>query len=77
MSAGWACEGAFVMNAEIACQAQCAGNFSKPRCPRCGSALLVAEQSAFNLNGGIHHDWTCDDCGEEFATSIRVLPPRA
>jgi hypothetical protein len=36
--------------------------------------LLVAEQSAFNLNGRIRHTWTCDDCGNEFVTSVRVLP---
>jgi DNA-directed RNA polymerase subunit M/transcription elongation factor TFIIS len=65
------------MDVEIACQASWAGNFGRPDCPRCGSVLLVAEQSAFNLNGGIRHDWACDDCGEEFATSIRVLPPQA
>jgi DNA-directed RNA polymerase subunit RPC12/RpoP len=66
------------MNAEIACQARRVENFGRrPCCPRCGSMLLVAEQSAFNLNGGIRHDWACDRCGEEFATSIRVLPPRA
>lgn len=65
------------MNAALAGQARRAESFSRPRCPRCGSPLLVAEQSAFNLNGGIRHDWACDDCGEEFATSIRVLPPQA
>lgn len=64
------------MNAEIACQAGRVENFSRPRCPRCGSLLFVAEQSAFNLAGGIRHDWACDDCGEEFATSISVLPLR-
>jgi DNA-directed RNA polymerase subunit RPC12/RpoP len=62
------------VDAEIACQARCVEDFARPRCPRCGSVVLVAEQSAFNLNGGIRHDWVCDDCGEEFATSIRVLP---
>ena len=49
----------------------------RPKCPRCGSMLLVAEQSAFNLNGRIRHTWSCDDCGNEFVTSIRVLPRRA
>jgi len=47
----------------------------RPKCPRCGSILLVAEQSAFNLDGRIRHAWACDDCGNEFVTSIR-LPPR-
>jgi DNA-directed RNA polymerase subunit RPC12/RpoP len=65
------------MNAEVACQAPGLDNFGRPCCPRCGSVLLVAEQSAFNLNGGIRHDWACDDCGKEFATAIKVLPLQA
>jgi hypothetical protein len=36
--------------------------------------VLVAERSAFNLTGRIRHNWACDQCGEEFATSISVLP---
>ncbi len=64
------------MNVQIACQAPRVENFGRPRCPRCGSVLFIAEQSAFNLNGRIRHHWACDDCGEEFATSISVSPPR-
>ena len=52
-------------------------DLSRPKCPRCGSALLVAEESRFNANtctamGRIDHDWSCDDCGNEFVTSIRL-----
>lgn len=65
------------MNADIARQARHLESLSRPCCPRCGAILLIAEQSAFNLSGGIRHDWACDDCGEEFATSVRVLPPQA
>jgi DNA-directed RNA polymerase subunit RPC12/RpoP len=43
-----------------------------PDCPRCGSRLLVAERSRFNLAGRIDHVWACDDCGTEFETSIEV-----
>ena len=46
----------------------------RPRCPRCGSVLLIAEESAFNLRGRIRHAWSCDDCAHEFVTSIRLLP---
>jgi predicted RNA-binding Zn-ribbon protein involved in translation (DUF1610 family) len=46
--------------------------FRRPDCPRCGNTLLVAEQSAFNLKGRICHAWSCDDCGHEFITSIRL-----
>jgi ribosomal protein S27AE len=48
----------------------------KPKCPRCGSMVLVAEHSAFNFDGRIRHTWSCDDCGNEFVTSIRALPRR-
>jgi transcription elongation factor Elf1 len=44
----------------------------RPDCPHCGSRLLVAEQSRFNLAGRINHFWACDVCGTEFETSIDV-----
>ncbi len=47
-------------------------DLSRPKCPRCGRVLLVAEESRFNLRGRIDHAWSCDDCGNEFATSIRL-----
>ena len=43
----------------------------RPNCPRCGSRLLVAEQSRFDHAGRINHFWACDDCGTEFETSSR------
>jgi DNA-directed RNA polymerase subunit RPC12/RpoP len=42
----------------------------RPDCPRCGSRLLLAEQSRFDFAGRIEHFWACDDCGTEFETSI-------
>ena len=62
------------MNVQTACQARSSEDLSRPKCPRCGSILLVAEQSAFNLKGRIRHTWSCDDCGCEFVTSIRLWP---
>jgi RNase P subunit RPR2 len=49
-------------------------DFGRPKCPRCGSVLLVAEESEFNLKGRIRHAWSCDDCGHEFVTSITLRP---
>jgi transposase-like protein len=46
--------------------------FGRPKCPRCGSVLLIAEISEFNLKGRIHHAWSCDDCAHEFVTSITL-----
>ncbi len=52
---------------------------TRPNCPRCGSVLLVAEESRFDANacnamGRIDHHWSCDDCGHAFVTSIRLFP---
>lgn len=49
-------------------------SLSRPNCPRCGNVQLVAESSRFDPRGRIEHDWACDDCGNEFGTSIRLWP---
>jgi RNase P subunit RPR2 len=49
-------------------------NFGRPNCPRCGSVLLIAEESEFDLKGRIRHAWSCDDCAHEFVTSITLRP---
>jgi hypothetical protein len=48
-------------------------SLGRPNCPRCGSILLMAEDSRFNIRGRIDHAWSCDDCGNAFVTSIRLL----
>jgi predicted RNA-binding Zn-ribbon protein involved in translation (DUF1610 family) len=53
-------------------QALATSNLSRPNCPECGNALLVAEESLFVMSGRIDHAWSCDDCGNEFVTSIRL-----
>jgi transposase-like protein len=68
------------MTVEFACSAQrpvqkpVTYDFGRPKCPRCGSVLLIAEESAFNLRGRIRHAWSCDDCAHEFVTSIILWP---
>jgi predicted RNA-binding Zn-ribbon protein involved in translation (DUF1610 family) len=47
-------------------------DLSRPKCPDCGSVLLVAEESRFYLRGRIDHAWSCDECGTAFVTSIRL-----
>jgi len=57
-----------------ACHAKNAArkSFARPKCPRCGSVLLIAEESEFDLKGRIRHLWSCDDCAHEFSTSITL-----
>ncbi|HXW39895.1 MAG TPA: hypothetical protein VEK75_01735 [Xanthobacteraceae bacterium] len=47
-------------------------NLRRPQCPRCGSVVMAAEQSRFDVKGRIVHIWSCDDCGKAFTTSIRL-----
>jgi hypothetical protein len=69
------------MIVQSACQASihvlATENLSRPNCPRCGSILLIAEESRFNAQGSIEqgridHDWSCDDCAHKFVTSVRL-----
>jgi RNase P subunit RPR2 len=46
----------------------------RPKCPRCGSVLHIAEESRFDVKGRIDRDWSCDNCGNKFVTSIGVWP---
>ncbi len=60
------------MIVQSVCFAPSAEELSRPKCPRCGGILLVAENSRFSAEGRIDHAWACDDCGNEFATSVRL-----
>jgi ribosomal protein S27AE len=62
------------MDIRTAFQVPSRADLSRPKCPSCGSVLLLAEHSAFMPKGRVRHAWSCDDCGHEFVTSIRVLP---
>jgi RNase P subunit RPR2 len=64
--------GEATMIVQSACAARSTEDFSRPNCPRCGSVLLIAEQSQFNARGHIDHVWSCDECGNEFSTSIKL-----
>ena len=49
-------------------------NFGRPRCPRCGKLLLIAERSEFHFTGWIRNSWRCDDCAHTFETAIALRP---
>ena len=62
------------MKVQTACYVPSSEKPSRPKCPRCGCILLIAEESRFSLGGRIDHSWSCDDCGMAFVTSIRLWP---
>lgn len=62
------------MTTQLACHVRetVLHDLGRPSCPRCGSILLIAEESEFNLKGQIRHAWACDACAHEFVTSIAL-----
>ena len=47
----------------------------RPACPRCGDTLLAAEASELVARGHIRNSWSCDSCGHDFVTAVRLSPP--
>lgn len=64
------------MNLQCACNTEAVATqkFGRPKCPRCGSMLLIAEELEFNVKGRIRNTWSCDGCAHEFVTSITLWP---
>jgi ribosomal protein S27AE len=58
-------------------QARACFRSQRPKCPDCGDVVLLADHARFNLAGRIDHVWSCDDCGNEFVTSISLARPLA
>ena len=44
--------------------------FEMAACPRCGERVLAPIAASYVVNNGIRHQWSCDDCGHEFETSV-------
>jgi transcription elongation factor Elf1 len=45
---------------------------SLPSCPHCGDTMLAPTHSEFLGGGRIRHYWSCDNCGEDMQTSVRL-----
>jgi transposase-like protein len=43
-----------------------------PRCPACGQFVVAVKASEFIDTGEIRHHWTCDDCGQDFSTTVTL-----
>lgn len=46
--------------------------FALPTCPKCHDDLCAAAASEFVSARQIRHQWSCDSCGHEFSTSVRL-----
>lgn len=46
--------------------------FACPTCPRCNDMLFAAAASEHVSDKHVRHVWSCDSCGHEFTTSVRL-----
>jgi ribosomal protein L37AE/L43A len=44
-----------------------------PSCPNCNDLLFAPAASEFVSKTRVRHIWSCDECGHEFSTSVRLL----
>jgi ribosomal protein L37AE/L43A len=43
-----------------------------PSCPNCDDLLFAPAASEFVSKSRVRHTWSCDACGHEFSTSVRL-----
>jgi ribosomal protein L37AE/L43A len=43
-----------------------------PSCPNCNDLLFAPAASEFVTENRVRHIWSCDACGHEFSTSVRL-----
>jgi transcription elongation factor Elf1 len=44
-----------------------------PSCPNCNDLLFAPAESGFVSKTRVRHVWSCDTCGHEFSTSVRLF----
>jgi ribosomal protein L37AE/L43A len=46
--------------------------FALPACPKCNDLLFAPAAAEFVSKSRVRHIWSCDTCGHEFTTSVRL-----
>ena len=52
--------------------ASVASRFALPACPKCNDLQLAPTASEFVSKGKVRHYWSCEACGHEFSTSVKL-----
>jgi len=47
-----------------------------PSCPKCNDLLFAPAASEFISKTQVRHAWSCDACGHQFTTSVRLFLDR-
>jgi uncharacterized protein with PIN domain len=51
--------------------------FGMQVCPHCDELVVAPEASEFVSEGNVRHFWSCDSCGHEFKTAVRLRTRQA
>jgi len=60
-------------HAETHCTSVASRRIALPSCPNCNDLVFAPAASEFVSNTRVRHIWSCETCGHEFATSVRLL----
>ena len=59
-------------HAETHCTTVASRRIALPSCPNCNDLLFAPAASEFVSKTRVRHIWSCDSCGYEFSTSVRL-----
>jgi hypothetical protein len=49
-----------------------AARLALPACPKCNDPQFAPAASEFVSKGKVRHFWSCEACGHEFSTSVKL-----
>ncbi|HLH90452.1 MAG TPA: hypothetical protein VKX28_18525 [Xanthobacteraceae bacterium] len=58
--------------AEAHVTASAARRLALPACPKCNDLQFAPAASEFVSKGKVRHFWSCEACGHEFSTSVKL-----
>ena len=66
-------EDSMVGQSETHCTTVVPRRIALPNCPNCNDFVFAPAASVFVSKTRVRHIWSCEACGHEFSTSVRLL----
>ena len=60
-------------HAETHCTTVASRRIALPSCPNCNDLVFAPTVSEFVSKSRVRHIWSCEACGHEFSTSVRLF----
>ena len=59
-------------HAETHMSTEASRRLALPACPKCDDLQFAPAASEFVSKGKVRHFWSCEACGHEFSTSVKL-----